>query len=462
MKLHLCFLVILAALFLKCENKTIYRDDPRLYNDAYHGSIVGKIMQTGVTAAVIINQEVQVDSTDVNPDDGTFRLENLPIGNYDLTIKAENFRTYIHNNVMVEGAGTTYIGEIDLSTVPDLVSYHYPNDLDELVFSSSYSRLSTSIAFTQPMDRESVEQAFSTDPPSDGIFNWGNYIYFPRDDDDKRYDVAEAGGGGATITTFSKISSFTYVFAQKDSYTDTTYVVTLSTAAQDTAGNHLKFPLNYSFSAVQSATTLQGIQTVPSHGDINVGLISSSGIQVTFPRNMDQKSTEASIKMVPDIERIYIWPANNQLTIYTGGPYIAETTYEIEIGGEAKDLDGIQLGEPFSFSFTTDTVNITSTTPANGQLYVSFNDPYVTLWFNTYMVKSTVEKAFSITPEVSGRFKWGTKSGSNESSNTITFLPSEKFKQNTKYTVTIDANAQDLYGTGLYEPYIFSFVTRPE
>ncbi len=56
MKSHFCFLVFLVALFLGCEKKIIYQDDPRLYNDAYHGNIVGKIIQTGVTAAVTINQ----------------------------------------------------------------------------------------------------------------------------------------------------------------------------------------------------------------------------------------------------------------------------------------------------------------------------------------------------------------------------------------------------------------------
>ena len=462
MKSKYYLFVFLATIFIGCEEKIIFNDDPRLYNDAYHGDIVGKILQTGLAATVIINQEVPIDSTEVNLEDGTFRLENLPIGNYDLTIRTENYRTYTRCNVIVEGAGTTYIGEVDLSTVPDLVSYHYPDDLDEIVFNNQSSRVSVSIAFTQPMDRESVEDAFSTDPSSEGIFNWGNYIYIPRDEDDKMYDADAWGGSGATITTFSKISSFTYVLAQKDSYPDTTYHVTLSTAAQDTAGNHLRFPLKFSFSTVQSASTLQGVQTMPSHGDIDVGLISYNGIQITFPRNMNQPSTESAITMIPDIGRIYIWSDKNHLTIYTGGPYIAETAYEIEIGGEAEDLDGISLGEPFTFSFTTDVVKVDRTYPRNGELFVSFNDPYITLWFNTYMVKSTVEKAFSITPEVSGTFKWGIKDSSNESDTSITFIPSGSLKQNSKYTVTVNTNAEDLYGTKLHEPYTFSFVTKPE
>ena len=453
-------IIIPAAILIGCEEKIIYQDDPRLYNDAFHGNIVGRLVQTGVEASVIVNQEIPLDSVTVNFPDGTFRIENLPIGNYDLTINADNYRTYTLSNIMVEGAGTTYIGEIDLSTIPDLVSYHYPRDLDEIVFSNSSSRLSISMAFTRPMDRESVEEAFYTDPSSEGIFNWGTYIYTGREDYDNKTEAP--GGSGATISTYSKITSFTYVLAQKDSYTDTTYHVSLSTAAQDTAGNHLRFPLNFSFSTVQSSSTLEGIQTLPSHGDIDVDLISNNGIQITFPRNMDQSSTEAAITMTPDVNGIYIWPEKNNLTIYTGGPFIAETTYQIDISEKAEDLDGVPLDEPFSFSFTTTSVTIERTQPRNGELFVSYNDPYITLYFNTYMVKSTVEKAFSISPDISGRFKWGTKYDDNETSTSITFLPSSPFAPNSKYTVTIDTSAEDLYGSKLKEPYTFSFITRPE
>ena len=454
-------ILTIGVILTGCEKKIIYQDDPRLYNDAFHGNIVGKIMQAGIETTVTVNQEVPVDSVTAGLSDGTFRIENLPIGNYDLTIKADNYRTYTLSNVMVEGAGTTYIGEIDLSTIPDLVSYHYPKDLDEIVFGSYNSRLSVSMAFTRPMNRESVEEAFSTDPPTEGIFNWGTYIYTGRDDDEWKSDAAD-GGGGATITTYSKITSFTYLLAQKDSHTDTTYTISLSTAAQDTAGNHLTFPLDFSFSTVQSSSTIEGIQTVPSHGDIDVGLVSNSGIQLTFPRNMDPSSTEAAITVTPDVDRIYIWPEKNHLTIYTGGPFIAETIYRIEVSDKAEDMDGVALDEPFSFSFTTAAVAVTQTQPRNGELFVSYNDPHITMYFNTYMVKSSVEKAFSITPEISGRFKWGSKYNENESSTSITFLPSSPFSPNTKYTVTIDTSAEDMYGSNLKESYTFSFITRPE
>jgi len=462
MKKLITFILII---FIGCrENVTNnYETDPRFFNDAFHGNIVGKIIQKNSQAKVIVSQVYDIDSSIISSDDGSFMINNLEIGNYDLVIKANNLRTYILNNVVIEGGGTTYLGEIDLLKVPDLVASHYPNDLDEIVYSNRNNRLSISMIFTRPMDRESVEEAFSTDPPSDGIFYWGqysqapSYIYYEesRDYFNGGFDI------DATITTYSKISSFTYQMAQKDSYVDTTYTVNLATTAKDTADNFLRFPLGFSFTTIQSSSTIDGIQAVPFHGDVEVELLSYDGINITFPRNMEPHSTEAAISIIPaNTEQIFLWPAFNQLTIYTGGTFLPETFYEITIGSSAKDLDGVELGNPFTFSFTTSPVKITSTTPRNGQLFVDY-DRAITIWFNSYMLRSSVESAFSISPPISGYFKYGTENSDNNKT-AITFIPGSSLQKNTKYTINVNTNARDLYNIPMKEPYNFSFITMPE
>jgi hypothetical protein len=259
---------ILSILLLTtCEENNYYNTDPKWFNDAMHGCIIGKVLQKSSNARVIISQVHPVDSVLINADDGSFEIPGLPVGNYDVTIKADQYRIYKLCNVMVQGGGNTYIGEVDLSTVPDLVSSHYPENMDEVIYNNRYSRLTISIIFTRPMDRQSVEKAFSTNPPTDGIFHWGQYSTAPS----RTYytDKAENWGydAGATITTYSRITAFSYQVAQKDSYVDTTYTVKLSTQARDTAGNRLRFPLEFSFSTVQSASTQNAILTYPSNGD---------------------------------------------------------------------------------------------------------------------------------------------------------------------------------------------------
>ncbi len=450
-------LLMLMVLFLTtCEENNYYNTDPRWYNDAMHGSIIGKVLQYTSNASVIVSQVHPVDSAVINDADGSFEIPDLPIGNYDITIKADNYRIYKLCNVMVHGAGNTYVGEIDLSTVPDLVSSHYPEDMDEIVYNNRYSRLTVSIIFTRPMDRLSVEKAFSTNPPTEGIFHWGQYSTAPS----RTYytDKAENWGyeAGATITTYSRITAFSYQVSQKDSHVDTTYTVNLSTQARDTAGNYLRFPLEFSFSTVQSASTQNAILTYPSHGDNMVDLISSGGIQITFPRNMDPVSTENAVSFSPSSDVIYIWPQYNQLTIYTGGVLHADTEYSFTIDSTAMDMDGVRLGHPFTFSFHTASVNINSTSPRNGEVFVSPAAP-IYLYFNTYMMKSSVQAAFTIDPDVPGSLDWY-----YDSKTTMKFSPSQNFKYNSKYTVTIGTQAKDIFGSSLREPYTFSFIVRPE
>ena len=448
--------LIAALAILGCE-ENIY-EASETSGEFFRGDLVGKVKQKDSGARVVVSQVSPIDSTDINPSTGAFGIYGLKIGNYDLIIQTNNYRTYKYKNVLINGGSVTYLGEIDLSTVPDLVSNYYPKDRDEVVFSSRGQRLSISILFTNDMDRESVEQAFSTDPPTEGIFYWGRYTTAPG----PIYYTDERTGAfdeSATITTFSKISSVTYQIAQKDAFVDTTYKVTLGNDAHDTSGVHLRFPLEFSFSTVQSAVSYSGILTSPFHGDIDVEPLKSS-MTLTFPRRMDTFTTEAALTVVPQHDYVTLWPLKNELKIYTGGPFYADTTYQITIAASAEDLDGIPLGEDFTFSFETAPVSITSTDPRNAEVYVGLDDE-ITFWFNTYILKSSIESAFSIDPLIAGSFRWGTQY-SSDIKNAVTFNHSAYFSANTKYTVTVGKGTRDLYGKSIGEPYEFSFVTIPE
>lgn len=453
MKNLLSLLFITMLILSACEEKTCQLNDSDI---GIYGNIIGKVMQNGSEANVYVSQVDVIDSALIDPKDGSFEITQLPIGNYDVKVKAKDYRIYTVHNIMVQAAGNTYVGEIDLSKVPDMISSHYPEDKAEIVYDNRYARLTISVIFTQAMDRESVEKAFSTIPASDGIFHWGQYstepnrIYYSDFKDDWGYDP------GATITTFSKITAFSYQVAQKDSYVDSSYMVRLSTEAMDTSGNHLRFPLEFAFNTIQSSSTQNAIITTPSDGDVEVDLLMTQGIQLTFPRNMDPVTTEQAITCSPASDIIYIWPSYNQLTIYTGGVLHANTKYDISIDSTAEDMDGTKLGVTYQFSFETTSVKINNTSPQNGEVFVS-ESSNIYLYFNTFMQKSSVINAFSISPAVSGTLDWH-----NASKTMMHFTPNQDLKNNTKYTVTVGSSAKDLYGTGLTKPYTFSFIVRPE
>ncbi|MBI3365935.1 MAG: Ig-like domain-containing protein, partial [Ignavibacteriae bacterium] len=427
--LYILLSLVSLLFFSSCKEHIIeYRDNfppgKPIQNDQYHGDIVGRVLQYESGAVAYVSQVNIIDSVAIDQRDGSFIFQSVRLGNYDLTIRANNFRIYKRSNVIVPGGGIVYVGDIDLSTIPDLVADVYPKDKDEIVYDNRFARLSISILFTQPMDRKSVEEALTTDPPSTGIFYWGSYTYSPiyalyNSDADREFTPINPG---ATITTFSKITSLTYVLSRKDSYVDTTYTVTLSTSAHDTSGNHLRFPLVLKFKTIQAGYTIYGIQSDPVDGDIEVPPISYSGIHITFPRRMDPTSTEAALAITPDDSRIVLWPVENQMTIYLGGVYRAETKYTVTVDSTAKDLDGNSLGQRFSFSFWTSPVRVSSTSPTNGELFVKYQ-PNITMAFNTFIVKSTVQNSFSITPPVTGTFVYGYGTGYNDDAkNVVTFI----------------------------------------
>jgi hypothetical protein len=450
-------LLALLVSVLGCEERIVEVREVVNSNDALHGDIVGRVSQNGSGAVVRISQVWPIESVEISPVDGSFAFRNLRIGNYDMTIEAPNYRIYTTSNVMVQGGGITSVGEIDLSTVPNLVADHYPENFGEIVYDWRYGRIAISILFTHPMDRESVEEAFSTDPPSEGIFVWGQYTQAPLrttfpDDPEGAFEP------GATITTFSKITSMTYSVSKKDSYVDSTYTVTMSTAAHDTSGNHLRFPLEFSFRTVQSYVTIYGIQTSPVHGDVDVDPLYTRSIRLTFPRRMDTASTEAATTVTPPMNTVFLWPAGNVMLIHTGGPLLADTTVTVEVAGTALDRDGIPMGEDFDFSFRTAPFQVRSTSPANAQVFVE-RSRAMTINFNSYVILSSVAGAFSITPPINGIFRHGGTTYSIPEQ--IVFTPSTSYQPNTKYTVTISTGVQDLHGGNMKSPYTFSFVTRP-
>ncbi|MCK4717123.1 MAG: Ig-like domain-containing protein, partial [Thermoplasmata archaeon] len=80
--------------------------------------------------------------------------------------------------------------------------------------------------------------------------------------------------------------------------------------------------------------------------------------------------------------------------------------------------------------------------------------------FNEAMDKTSVENAFSITPNVPGEITWS-------DTNCFLFTPLEYYTAATTYTVTIDATATDLYGNGIDgngdgvpgDDFVFRFTT---
>ena len=120
-------------------------------------------------------------------------------------------------------------------------------------------------------------------------------------------DVAPPGYrevAGGDITTYRNVRSLRYILRQRDTRVDTTYSVVLASAARDTAGHAMRFPLQFSFRTIQSGASLTTIETQPEDGARNVGLIANSSLRITFPKRMDQASVESALTIESLVESV--------------------------------------------------------------------------------------------------------------------------------------------------------------
>ena len=87
--------------------------------------------------------------------------------------------------------------------------------------------------------------------------------------------------------------------------------------------------------------------------------------------------------------------------------------------------------------------------PAPGEEQ-TLDEPLV-IAFDQPMDKPSVEEAFSIEPEVEGRFSW--------EKNDLVFAPAEPLERGESYQVTVAESAQSTAGLPLKEPVTFAFRT---
>ncbi|MCK5007269.1 MAG: Ig-like domain-containing protein, partial [Spirochaetales bacterium] len=84
---------------------------------------------------------------------------------------------------------------------------------------------------------------------------------------------------------------------------------------------------------------------------------------------------------------------------------------------------------------------------------------YITVRFSNSMNRPLCEDAFSLTRDadrVRGNFAW------REQDSVLVFFPTVPVSKRCRYTLTVAATAEDIYGNSLAEPFAFDFVTGEE
>jgi hypothetical protein len=493
------------ALFNCTYNQT---EAPSPTATATKSAIAGKILPVASKAKVYIEQGRPVDSAFIDPADGFFSVKGLSAGVYKVRIMANGYDTF--SALFQISPGFSYdFGGIRLAernknfndSIPSVYD-KYPANAQELIYlppdkySQGSAALYVSVSFDRPMNRESVEKAFSISPPIQG----GYFVWYQNTkrfgvssetptyqwDGASFYDTAARETNGmkavvmdlamttpsAEITTYSVAKSFTFYLPRSQCFTDTTYTIRISRDAVDTSGTPLDTALTFYFKTVQSAVAYKDIEMLPHNGDDWVPLI-RSGISLTFPRRMDEASTQAGISVNLKAKPEFLWQDYNHLTVYTGGFFVPDTTYLITIDPNVKDIGGTALGTAETLSFRTEPIRISQTQPVRGQIGVALTNDII-FTFNTYMDRSSFAQrsvlASTTGDTASGSFNYRYYVSYNSSKlrydttfqlNQVGFSLSNNLKSNTLYTFTIGAGVKDLNGYAMKENYNLQFITVP-
>ena len=317
-----------------------------------------------------------------------------------------------------------------------------------------------SIAFDQPMDQASVEEAFALEPVVNGSFDW----------------VDE--------TTVRFTPGLAYAPGER-------YEVTLGDSARSTEGLPLNRAYEFAF------TTLGPLEVTNTQPAAEAGEIDpKTAITVLFNRPVvalgaieDQGSLPDPLTFVPPVTGQGKWLNTSiyQFTPDTG--FEPSTEYAARVAAGLRDVGGSQLAEDYIWRFSTASPKVVATDPDIDTIYVSLT-PEIKIAFNQPMNRESVEAALRLENTAGvviteGRFSWrdegltppidpydyypgpfddGSDGPPVIGVETMIFTPEEPLDLNTGYQIIIDASARGLQGdrAHLAQNYVSHFQTVPE
>jgi len=280
-----------------------------------------------------------------------------------------------------------------------------------------------SVTFNKEMDKASSQSAFSIWPATSGKFNWdGNTLMFTPD---------------AVLNS------------------DTSYTVTVTTNAMDLAGNTLAGTAISMFKTGINPDTVSPnvIETSPTDGSSSISV--NAAITVYFDEPMNETAVEKGFIISPSARGAFRWH-DNSVTFTPENILDFDTQYSVTITNNATDLAGNPLASEFHLAFRTMPPPVLmpvvlSTSILSGDTDVKINGAF-SVTFSQAMDRDSAEKAFSISPAMSGKFIWADDF-------TIKFIPDTDLQSATIYTVTISNTARDMAGNNLYATYTCIFTT---
>lgn len=285
------------------------------------------------------------------------------------------------------------------------------------------------ITFSVPMDKLSVQTALNVTPNFQYIINWD---------------------GASKVVTMTPSPPLQL---------GTKYTINVSASAKSQAGINLPNQYSFSFTTDTGGGPTPPTVTSVEPANHSTNITAKILINITFSKPMEKGTTEGAITASPSVTWGASWSNSDQtVTLDPTADLTFNTKYTVTISTAAKSVDQANLRFPYFFDFTTESggmptpPTVTATNPQNGSTNVPLNTN-IEITFSEKMDGTATENAVSTSPSVSGSFQW------DASVNVLTYDPSVDLQANTKFTITISAQAKDATGENMQGSYQFSFTT---
>lgn len=286
------------------------------------------------------------------------------------------------------------------------------------------------------------------------------------------FTLTAPGGVVVPGTVVYAVSGSAAIFTPTTALTASTlFTATITTGAQDLAGNSLasNFVWTFTTGSAPDNTNPTVTSTVPANGAIGVPI--NQAVSATFSKGMNPLTVSATTFTLtgpgttPVTGLVTYSGVGNTATFTPAANLLPSTLYTATITTGAKGLAGNALASNFVWTFTTGTVLATTkpivsaTSPLNGATGVPINQA-VSATFSKAMDPLTINTITFTLSGSGGSSVVGTVS--YDAINFIaTFTPLAYLAPNTLYTANVTTGAADLSGNalgsgGVSNPWIFT------
>lgn len=291
------------------------------------------------------------------------------------------------------------------------------------------------VLFTQPMDHQQTESAFTVSSNSGsvpGSFRW----------EDQKLVFTPAKG----LTGTSQFS------------------MVVSRSAENSSGVNLTDDYVVRFYATNDTTQPAFVTSSPQNGA--TGVSATGDIILTFSKAMDISTALSGISISPSTLVSFIQNTDRSQIIVRPTSPLSNGTYTVNMNTALKDLSGNALQSSAAMSFTVgidfSPASIVSATSASGTP-IALTDGITTngvdrtsnivIVFSKPMNRIQTESAISFSPPAANIKSW------NAAGDTVTIAFSPFLNSQTTYTVTVNNTALSQTGNALNKNYSYPFVT---